>query len=279
MGKRISELFKKGGGIFRNDIELPPTSTPPAHIAYQVNSEKLMPFLKYEGTDKVLVGLQIEFKKTDTIKYPHPKITQLFFNPNATNAYFFQKVDTGIQLEIIEIKSIEVHDAAPPNDPLEWASLGNFTPPANPDLTYEKFEFFEATRLVYFPIEPLIFLTFLHDNLVISGSKLVLGRKLYHPYLDPNVPNPENENKTFKESYFSLKIEGGTLSASYNTLTEIEPSNLVDTKGPDIAVGHPCPPTWESFLAVFTSVLGHYPNDTQTLLNKVWKIYGSWLKS
>lgn len=293
MGKLMSEKTnKKKGGTEEILIR------EPSALAYEIASSSLEEFLiQPRPVDpdpekiKNLIGLQIEFKKkivttrdTGTIiswqGLLNPKIVQLFFTKKPDDgASYFERVETGIELKKLDTRAVVVHPYEVINPGDEWSTLGSFNPPLfNNTIVYSKLDFYKNVRLVYFSLEHLKFLTFFYEKLVISGCQLNLGRKLHHTDLSAIF-----EKKIFLDDYFSLKIEGSELSPKKlreDATTIVFTESETDATGTDVAIGHPCPPRWETFLAVFSNAMGRYPSadDTKELYAKLPGIWNAWNK-
>lgn len=273
MSKLLSGLDLQNGNLV-NSVH---ATLPPAAIAYKVDSSFILALLTPDTNLGELIGLQIEFKRTVDSNFPNLKIYQLYFKqyPGNNNPYFYKK-DTGAELTIQHSWPVLVSVGMVEQEELELSCLGesqyigSIETGFNPQQVYTKLDSYKNDiDLVYFPIEHLIFLTHLYKKLTISGCELNLGRKLAHNQVGntPQIPYVP---------CFSLKMEGSGLN-SPSVIINLSPT-IDEVVGPNIVVGHPCPPAWESFKAVFSARMARYPDqkDKESLLKLLPALWKSW---
>lgn len=269
---------------------------PPA-IAYKVPSSKFEALLPPDSPEcpdtntnaREVIGLQIEFREevvdsNGNSSWPllsHLRIAQVYFNsaPRLGESYF-ERVDdfegNQIQLTLEETFSVVLHEDADSGE--EWSSLVQFVPPPQTETIrlFKKLDFYQGIGFVYFSVGQLRFLTHFYNELIISGCQLNMGRKLHHPDV-----NAEIAEKQFSEGSFSLKIEGSG-SKSNTRINESSSTRsrtvMSATEGADIAIGHPCPPKWETFLATLSEVIGRYPNiNLFSLIPDLWDDWNTYV--
>ncbi len=274
------------------DPEPGPIITPFA-IAYKIPSSKIEGLLvEDQDTDtssRELIGLQIEFR-TEVVDpeegsswplLPHLRLAQVYFNSApGLNGSYFERVDdfdgNHIQLTLEETYSVVVNQD--PNSEEEWSSLVQFVPPPQTETIqlYKKLDFYTGIGFVYFSVGQLRFLTHFYNELIISGCQLNMGRKLHHPDL-----NAEIAEKRFPEGSFSLKIEGSgaTSNIRVNEGSDAKSRTVMNaTEGADIAIGHPCPPKWETFLVTLGEIMGRYPNiNLFALIPALWDDWNTYV--
>lgn len=95
-------------------------------------------------------------------------------------------------------------------------------------------------RSVFFTVDEISSLSNFYDELILSGCEVKLKRKL------SNEAN--SQNKTYKSSYFTLKIEGSGLNSKYKGMIS------EDDLSPGFIIGPHCPPVWRSFIILYSLI-------------------------
>ena len=204
--------------------------------------------------DYHLTGLQFEFDEENGEKIV--KVLQVYYvnkvtyeninneiNIDAFIRYQDQSNDGIINLLSSDSKrTIVEHKSLPADNAIPEISHHTFEPGiTSAQLNFKNLDFFkdhsgEPVEFVYFTIDqirPLITHTAkTNGNIVLSGSRLDLGRKL----------SPDGESLLYEGMYFSLKMEG--ILGNENPGSNFKTTNGEVTDSPGIAISAPCPPRW-----------------------------------
>lgn len=249
-------------------VELTSTSNlNPGVIAYKFTKSELSKLWSSESADdKVLIGVQIEFK--DVVLGPDGKfnsfssnpaaslkVTKVYFDPDGNspgNSYFSRVEQSDFVLDdakLVSVVRVTKGIGAAAGMAPQWHSFSSYNEPPLPpgERHFERFNCYDKNQgvdFVYFSIRQLQVLRHLYDDFILSGCQYQMGHKL------AQAAGKNGEN--FPKDCFSLKIEGISPAGSTNRSGS---GTDTGTPGADLVLGHPCPPMWQMFTTVAAEAL------------------------